>query len=253
MRKRIRDLVFTLPDGNNPSLIYCKHSDISHLRIDQTFHICSSINQVYTNQAEAYDNTRSSLLQDGYLLIDESRIALYGDNRFLGATREDTERVLIKDLTVWGSDGLINNNIKTQSQLKTNGIVYRSKARNNITPTSSPFFIRDRYLYAKRGIDLPLPDTIKGSRHVVCERCHKNDHKSTDLEKCDAYIASQPDLRDFTRGTFSNFDMCDVTMDGRTFPTSEHCYQWSAATEAKNLWDAKRLGASIKKSAPKLE
>ena len=70
------------------------------------------------------------------------------------------------------------------------------------------------------------------SKHVVCERCHKNDHKSTDLELFDAYIASQPDLLAFTRGTFSNFDRCDVTMDGRTFPTSEHCYQWSSATEA---------------------
>ena len=47
-------------------------------------------------------------------------------------------------------------------------------------------------------------------------------------------------------------------MDGHTFPTSEHCYQWSAAAEtirkdvaeaiikAKSPWDAKRLGASIK-------
>ena len=67
---------------------------------------------------------------------------------------------------------------------------------------------------------------------VSLKTCHKNDHKSADLEKCDAYIASQPDLLAFSRGTFSNLDRCDVTMDGRTFPTSEHCYQWSAATEA---------------------
>ena len=51
------------------------------------------------------------------------------------------------------------------------------------------------------------------SKHVVCERCHKNDHKSTDLEKCDVYIASQPDLLAFTRGTFSNFGRCDVMRD----------------------------------------
>ena len=47
-------------------------------------------------------------------------------------------------------------------------------------------------------------------------------------------------------------------MDGHTFSTSEHCYQWSAATQAirkdvaeaiikaKSPWYAKRLGASIK-------
>ena len=213
-------------------------------------------------------NTRSSLLQDSYILIDENRIALYGDNPFLGANREDTKRVLIKDLPVWASDGLIKDYIKTQSQLKTNGTVYRPKARNNITSASSPFFNRDRYFYAQRVIDPPLPNKIKFgdqmcrimycSKHVFCKRCHKNDHKSTDFGKCDAYIASQPDLLSFTRGTFSILDRCDVTMDGHTFPTSEHCYQCSAAIEAirkdvteaiikaKNPWDAKRLGASIK-------
>ena len=70
------------PDGNNLSLIYCKHSDISHLLGNLTFHNCSSINKLYKNKAEAAqklrgvwvivvrsDNTRSALLQDGYLLI----------------------------------------------------------------------------------------------------------------------------------------------------------------------------------------
>ena len=192
------------PDGNKLSLIYCKHSDISHLRGDITFHICSSIKKVYKNQAEAApklrgvwvivvlsDIIRSYLLQDGYLLIDERRIVLY-DNRFLGDNREDTERVFIKDLPVWSSDGIIKNYIKIQSPLnKTNGIVFRSKARNNITSASSPFFNGDRYFYAQRVIDPPLPDKIKfrdhtcrimyRSKHVVCERCHKNDYKSTDL------------------------------------------------------------------------
>ena len=100
--------------------------------------------KIYKNQAESAsklrgvwvivvlsDITQSYLLQDGYLLIDERRIALYGDNPFLGENRVDTERVLIKDWPVWVSDGIITNYIKTQSPLKTNGIVFRSKARNN--------------------------------------------------------------------------------------------------------------------------
>ena len=188
------------PDGNNLSLIYCKHSDSSHLHGDLTFHICSSINKLYKNLAEAAQklrgvwvivvrsvNTRSSLLQDGYLLIYESRIALYGYNPFLGANREDPERVLIKDLPVWASYGLIKDYIKTQSQLKTNGILYRSKAMNNITSASSPFFNGYRYFYVQSVIDPAFPDKIKfgdhtcrimyRSKHVVCKRCHKNDHK----------------------------------------------------------------------------
>ena len=97
------------------------------------------------------------------------------------------------------------------------------------------------------------------SKYAVCEQCHKSDYKSITIEKCDTYIANQPDLIAFTRGTFSHFYRCDVTMDGQTFPTSEHCYQLSTATEeiredmteaiikSKIPWDAKRLGASIKK------
>ena len=33
-------------------------------------------------------------------------------------------------------------------------------------------------------------------------------------------------------GVFSNFDHCDVMMEGLKFPTSEHCYQWMACKEA---------------------
>ena len=161
------------------------------------------------------DNTRSSLLQDGYLLMDECRIALYGDNPFLGANREDTENVLIKDLPVWASDGLIKDYIKTQSQLNPMALYIDPRLRTtSASSASSPFFTGDRYFYAQRVIDPPLPDKIKFRDHtcrimyVVCERCHMNNHKSTDLGKCDEYIASQLDLLAFTRGTFSNFDRC---------------------------------------------
>ena len=46
------------------------------------------------------------------------------------------------------------------------------------------------------------------------------------------FVANQPELLAFTRGTFSNYDKCEVTMEGRTFMTSEHCYQWNAALKA---------------------
>ena len=157
-------------------------------------------------------------------------------------------------MPVWASDGLIKDYIKTQSQLNTNGSVYRSNARNNITSASSPFFNGDRYFYAQRVIDPPLPDKIKfgdytcrimyRSKHVVCERCHKNDHKSTSHGKCDVYIASQPDLLAFTRGTFCNFDGCDVTMDGHTFPTSENNNGVLPLRQSGKMWQ--RLSSSQK-------
>ena len=32
-------------------ILYCKHSDLTHLRGDITFHICSTINKIHSNQA----------------------------------------------------------------------------------------------------------------------------------------------------------------------------------------------------------
>ena len=126
----------------------------------------------------------------------------------------------------------------------------------------------DRYFYTHPNIDPPLPEKVKlgeytcrivyKSRVQNCSRCQGHDHKTSDTEKCPAFVANQPELLAFTRGTFSNFDRCEVTMEGRTFMTSEHCYQWNAALEAlrddvaeavikaKSPWEAKQLAAPIK-------
>ena len=70
------------------------------------------------------------------------------------------------------------------------------------------------------------------SRVQIGSRCQGHDHKTGDTEKCPAFVANQLEPLAFTRGTFSNFDRCEVTMEGRTFMTSEQCYQWNAALEA---------------------
>ena len=58
-----------------------------------------------------------------------------------------SERILVKDLPIWASDDLIKECISSQVQIKSNGFVYKSKARNNITSGSSCFDNGDRYFY----------------------------------------------------------------------------------------------------------
>ena len=85
---------------------------------------------------------RLALLQAGCLTINQCRIPLHADN---------PERVLIKDLPLWVSDDLIKEYISSQAQIKSNGFVYKSKARNNITSGSSSFDNGDRFfLYSPK-------------------------------------------------------------------------------------------------------
>ena len=134
---------------------------MSHLRGYLTFHICSSIKKT-SDQAEAAqklrgvwvivvrsDNTQSSLLQDGYLSIKESRIALYGDNPFLCANREDTE--IIKNSCL-GCDGIpatiVKRTIHLYIKILTliiNQIFYNGVFRRNLKwPKSYQFINQDQ-------------------------------------------------------------------------------------------------------------
>ena len=178
-----------------------------------------------------------------------------------------SERVLIKDLPIWASDDLIKEYISSQAQIKSSGFVYKSKAKNNIISGSSSFDNGDRYFSTHPNIDSHLHEKVKLGEYTCrivykssvqnCSRCQGHHHKTSDTEKCPEFVAKQPELPSFTRGTFINFDRCEVTMECRTFMTSEHCYQWNAALEAlrddvaeavikaKSPWDAKQLAVPI--------
>ena len=270
-------------------VLYCKHSDVEELRGDITDHLCSTIHKAYNNQVIGAQKmrgawaigvrseaTRSSLLRVGSLSIEQNEVTLYGENPFTrGGDRGASERVLIKDLSMWESDHLISDYITSQPQIKSNGIIHKFKARNNITSGTSSFINGDRFFYAQTNINPPLPNKINIGNYTCrlsyrnqpavprpCIRCKNSDHKTEDIEQCEAYIANQPDVLAFNRGPFSNFDRCDVTMEGRTFITSEHCYQWMAAVEAlredvaediikaTSPREAKQLGTQIKSNIP---
>ena len=82
-------------------ILYCKHSKLIGPPADFTYHIYSTINNIYNNQALGAqrfrvmwtivvksDETRSSLLHVSHVLISNMKFALYPDNPYVWDIRE---------------------------------------------------------------------------------------------------------------------------------------------------------------------
>ena len=243
-------------DKNNTiHLIFCKHSDLSNLRGDITFHLCYSVNKLAKYAALGAqkfgpiwavrirtEESKSSLIVNGFITIENVHVDIYADDPYGGGIKGPTERVLIKDYPLWEPDSAITAFLKSNAHIVTNGVVHKSKARNIYTLATSSFLNGDRYFYAQSNCDPPIPQKVNigsyacrvsyPSQHVKCQRCKLVSHKTEQTSKCPAYSEHQPDMLVFMNGVFSNFDRCDVMMEGLKFPTSEHCYQWMACKEA---------------------
>lgn len=245
-------------------ILYCKHDDLPLMEGDWTSHICDSIN-ILLNEKDAVaaqkihglwiigvlsDQSRSSLLQAGHFTVDTRKVIIYDHNPFAGAIKGPTIRVVVKDLPIYESDSVLLEYIKAHPEIQTNNVIHKSKSR--INQGSSSFLNGDRFFYAKPDMDPPIPNKIQlgdhmcrvyynnqvskrpsnNNKRVPCMRCRKQDHYTSETFKCPAFVALQPSVISFTRGIFSNFSKCEVEMDGMTFKSSEHCYQWLAAKEA---------------------
>ena len=274
------------PDGSEVPILYCKHSAISAIEGDLSFHLCSAINTIHKNQALGAQKlktlwiivvrtfeVRDSLLTSG-ITVNNTNIKLYAQNPYDIDIAVETERILIKDLPLWEPNSLVSDFFKEQSHIKPTSDVMFSKARNNNTNRSSTFLNGDRFLYVQSGFKPPLPANIKIGKYTCrvwrptkkstkCNRCASTDHNTMDITKCDAYVPKVDNTLVFTRGVLSNFDRCAVEMDGLKFVTSEHTYQWRACTEAlredlaekviaaKFPIDAKKIAEEVKDDNPK--
>ena len=145
--------------------------------------------------------------------------------------------------------------------------VHYSKARNSLTGGTSQFINGDRFVFVKAGFDPPIPEEVKigdytchvwySSREPNCKRCRQN-HRTSNVDNCEAYREHQPDVKVFTSGICSNFDRTPVTIGKMLFKTSEHAYQWHACTEyvrddlaekvfhARTPRDAKLIASEVK-------
>ena len=64
---------------------------------------------------------------------------------------------------------------------------------------------------------------------LKCKRCSNEGHRTTDINQCPAYIDNKPDdVITFweQNNVFSNFHMCNLSVFGIDFKSSEHAYQY---------------------------
>ena len=258
-------------NNNTMQVVFCKHSDLRMIKGDITYDLCTSINKMFPGQALCAQKlksvwaicirdseSRKSLLRRG-IMIGNTRVEVYPDDSSLNNTSSSkSQRVVVKDLPFWEPDSLISDYMKTVKQITQCSDVYLSKARNNLTKKPSAFLNGDRYVFVNEDMHPPLPHSVTiGAyecrvRHIsqtrYCIRCQSCSHKTDDKDACPAFIEPADDVILFSSGIFSNFHRCPVTMDGITFPTSEHAYQWRACIEALREDLAEKV---IKSSTPR--
>ena len=245
---------FESPNKLIVEVIYCKNYLLSKLNGDITDKLCSAINTIAPNSAVGAQKmknvwviglcqveAKASLLQIGHVIVDDMVVSLHSENPYTQIS-DNMERVVFKDLPIWESNDLLAAYIKQNDQLKTSSDdIYFSKARNSKNGPSN-FYNGDRYIFASSGFDPPLPEKIKigeylvriwyASRSMKCLRCRQTTHRTEDVSKCANYVPTDPDITPFTRGILCNFERIELHMDGMTFKTAEHAYQWHACTES---------------------
>ena len=81
-------------------ILYYNHSEVTHLRGFITFHICSTINKIHSNQAIGAQKLRG--IWAIVALSPETRLVLLH-----AGCLTINQRVLVKDLPLWASDDLV--------------------------------------------------------------------------------------------------------------------------------------------------
>ena len=153
--------------------LYCKHSDLRMAKGDITFELCMSVNKIVPKQALCAQKLRNvwaicvsdveakeTLLHRG-IMFNHNMVDLYAVNPNDIDTSQRSERVAIKDLQFWENDELILDYLKSVPQITSCSSVYQSKARNNITNSTSTFLNGDRFVFVNNDIYPPLPKSVQ--------------------------------------------------------------------------------------------
>ena len=247
--------------------LYAKHSDIGQFSGDPTFIICTAINETLHEQVAVAaqrlrglwllyvktDEARSSLLRHGHILINNRQITVYNYNPY-EKRRVQTERVIIRDLPLYETNDIIFEYLSTQKQIEHSGHIYWCRARNS-SNQETDFTNGDRFVEVKADFNPPLPKEVKLGDHpcriyhatqkLECFRCHKTDHTTGMIDKCDAYLPpeKQNSITPFKspKNALTNFWEVDVHMDGQTFKSAEHAYLWYFCIELNEPGVAERV------------
>ena len=268
-------------DGDEVSILFCKHSDIDFVKGDITSHICHAINEQHPNEALGAQKIRGTWiiavrtplaresLLSANISVNGKELKLYDTNPYdIKATRVEGERVVFKDLPIWESSTLVTDYLSQLPQVGSFSKVHASRVRNHMNNELTTFFNGDRYVFTKIDPKHPLPDrcVIGGyncrilyqSKKLKCKRCSLFGHKA-DSNDCPNFVASPPvNYTLFKNGIFSNFHPTPVKSAHGNFASSEHAYQWRACMEhlrddlaakvllAKSPKEAKSIASEVK-------
>ncbi|MGL1889689.1 MAG: NADAR family protein [Reichenbachiella sp.] len=126
----------------------------------------------------------------------------------------------------------------------------------------SQFINGDRLIYVYPNVSPPLPkeSVIAGhscriwhkSQQNYCKRCASHGHRTDNVDQCESYDADAA-VAAFRSDSnpLSNFYMCNITIGGQLFKSSEHAYQWKKCRNAKRPDLAERVLAAPTPAAAK--
>ena len=154
---------------------------------------------------------RDKLLNSGFI-FKEKVIFLHATDPFL-SQNIPSEKIIFRDVPFDCNNSHIMNYLRTQPQIRIRSDVITDKIRNANNELTE-FLNGDRYVYVEAGFSPVLEQeaTINGhtcgiwhtNQAMKCKQCCGDDHRTTDADKCPAYIDDQED----------------------DFKSAEHCYQY---------------------------
>ena len=188
---------------------------------------------------------RIQLLTREYIVLKGKRIKLYDNNPFDNQpwVKQIREKVTIKDLPASVTNSEISNYLLDAGIIiPESGVRYgliRDDTTNDLTTVKNG----DRYAYVNGPITpiMKRNITISGNRCRLfhdgqfkkhCKVCCMPSHITGDVS-CPARNVGPPIVAFRSQhSVFSNFFKCDINVFDQKFISTEHAYQWKAATEA---------------------
>ena len=194
--------------------------------------------RIYLHSKES----RINLLVRGHLTLMGRQVQLFDKNPTLVKDpSEPIERVTIKDLPLSVSNTEVDSFLVSKGLVPISAVKY-TRARDEAGGLTS-FRTGDRFVYVKGPISpiLPKKATIAdfmcrtyhdGQFKPNCQVCNMAGHSPGD-SCCASRNTGQTIIAFHShKNIFSNFYPCQIEVDGVSFPSVEHGYQWYQAKDA---------------------
>lgn len=255
------------PDISVADPVFLRQGDLRRLGTvrNPDIELCAAMEKVIPNKVAGAQATGGLWLL--YATNSESRVTLLTEGINISGhllrpadknpyTDEPlTERILFKDIPLTVKNDTIREYLASHQQIEQITDVMYEKIRDSYA-INTQYNSGTRYVIVKAEFSPPLPKTadIGGakckiwhrSQTTYCQRCKIGAHKTSQTNLCPNYM-DNPDVVCFKSPShpLSNFHMCDITMDGVTYDSAEHCYQFLKMNYLERHTEAQQVLAAI--------